>query len=234
VGENTVPLDLEQMGKELQPGIAAASSEKIEDVFLRHLHQVKRYELHDLVTDTRKCLIKGLAHTLHQQIKNSLIDHYTPLQEFMVFLEKAGEPLPENLEQDFQVLIREQLGEFMTPNQEKDPVDWDRLHQVAKQAVQLRLKLNGPELRKKARDFLRNQVTHLTLSPDPNTMKNLMDFLNMTETIHLELDLWECQNIFYDLYNDPEFTKRLNPEQTSIFDELGRRLGFLIGGQLDT
>jgi alpha-amylase/alpha-mannosidase (GH57 family) len=233
VGENAAPLDLEQMVRELQPGITAASSEKIEDVFLRHLNQVKRYELHDLIPDTRKCLIKNLGRDLHQAIKNSLIDHYKPLQEFMVFLEKSGEPLPENLEQDFQFLIREQLGEFMTPNQEKDPFDWEGLHRVAEQAKQLKLKLNGPELRKKTQNFLQNQMTRLASPPDQNTMKNLIDFLNMAEAINLELDLWGCQNTFYDLYTDTEFTKILEPEHASIFDELGRRLGFLIGDQTD-
>ena len=228
VGENTAPLDLEQMVRELQPGLAAASSEKIEEVFLQHLHHVKRYELHDLIPDTRKCLTKGLARALHQQIKNSLIDHYTPFQEFMVFLEKAGEPIPENLEQDFRLLIHDQLCGFMTPDPEKDPFDWKGLHQVAKQAEQLKLKLNGLELRKKARFFLRNQMSHVSSSPDQNTMKNLIDFLNMAEAMHLELDLWECQNTFHDLYNNPEFTKSLDPEQASIFDELGKRLGFLL------
>ena len=234
VGKSTAPLDLEQMGRELLPGLAAASSEKIEDVFLRHLHQVKRYELHDLIPDTRKCLIKGLAHTLHQQIKNSLMDSQTSLQEFMVFLEKAGEPLPESLEQDVQLLIREQLGEFMTPNPEKDPFDWDGLHRVAEQAKQLRLKLNGPELRKKTQNFLRNQMTQLVSAPDRNTLGDMIDFLNMAEIMHLELDLWECQNTFYDLYTDPDFTKILDPENAAIFDELGRRLGFLIGEKTDT
>jgi hypothetical protein len=100
---------------------------------------------------------------------------------------------------------------------------------VAERAGQLKLKINGPELRKKARDFLRNQMTHLASSPDENTIKNMIDFLNMAEAMHLELDLWECQNTFYDLYNNPEFTKVFGPEQASTFDELGRRLGFLVG-----
>ncbi len=229
VGENAARLDLKQMVKELEPGLAAASSEKIEETFFRHLRQVKRYELHDLIPDTRKCLVEGLARAVHQQIRNSLIEHYKPLQEFMFFLEKAGEPVPERLDQYFRLLIYEQLAGFMTPDQEEDPVDWAGLHQVAERAGQLKLKLNGPELRKKARDFLRNQMTHLASSPDQNTIKNMIDFLNMAEAMHLELNLWECQNTFYDLYNNPEFTKILGPEQASTFDELGRRLGFLVG-----
>ncbi|MCG2777574.1 MAG: hypothetical protein L6406_18045, partial [Desulfobacterales bacterium] len=132
------------------------------------------------------------------------------------------------LEQDFRLLMCEQLAGFMTPDQEEDPVDWAGLNQVAERAGQLELKLNGPELRKKARGFLRNQMTHLASSPDQNTIKNMIDFLNMAEAMHLELDLWACQNTFHDLYNDPEFAKILVPEQASTFDELGRRLGFLL------
>jgi alpha-amylase/alpha-mannosidase (GH57 family) len=228
VGEKAARFDLKQMIKELQPGLATTSSEKIEEVFLRHLRQVKRYALLDLIPDTRKCLVRGLARALHQEIKNSLIDHHKSFQEFMVFLEKAGEPIPENLEQDFRLLIHDQLCGFMIPDPEKDPVDWKGLHQVAKQAEQLKLKLNGPELRKKARVFLRNQMTRLASSPDQNTIKNMIDFLNMSEAMNLEVDLWECQNTFHDLYNNLEFTKSLDPEQASPIDELGRRLGFLL------
>jgi hypothetical protein len=72
-------------------------------------------------------------------------------------------------------------------------------------------------------------MTHLTSSPDQNTIKNMIDFLNMAEAMHLELDLWEGQNTFHDLCNDLEFTKILGPEQASAFDELGKRLGFLVG-----
>jgi hypothetical protein len=222
-------LDLEQIVKELEPGLAAVSLEKIEEAFFRHLRQVKRYELHDLIPDTRKCLVKGLARAVHQQIRNSLLEPYKLLQEFMSFLEKADEPIPENLEQDFRLLIHEQLAGFMTPDPEEGPVDWAGLHQVAERAGQLKLKLNGPELRKKARDFLLNQMTHLASSPDQNTIKNMIDFLNMAEAMRLELHLWECQNTFHDLYKDPEFTEILGPEQASAFDELGRRLGFLVG-----
>ncbi len=229
VGENAAPLDLKQVVKELD----ATSSEKIEETFSRHLRQVKSYELHDLIPDTRKCLAKGLARTVHQQIRSSLFEHYRPLDEFISFLEKAGEPVPENLEQDFRLLIYEQLAGLITPGQEEDPVDWAGLHQVAERAGQLELKLNGPELRKKGQNFLRNQMTHLGSSPDQNTIKNTIDFLNMAETMHLELDLWECQNTFYGLYSNPDFTKTFGPEQASTFDELGRRLGFQIGGQPD-
>jgi len=231
VGEKDARLDLKQMVKELEQELAAASPEKIEETFFRHLHQIKRYELRDLIPDTRKCLIEGLACTVHQQIRDSLVEPYKLLQEFILFLEKAGDPVPENLEKDFRLLIYEQLVKFMTPDQEEGTVDWAGLHQVAERAGQLDLKLNGPELKKKARDFLRNQMTHLASSPDQNAIKDMIDFLNMAESMHLELDLWECQNTFYDLYNDAEFTKVLGLEQASTFYELGRRLGFLVGGK---
>lgn len=229
VGENAVRLDLKEMVNELEPGLAAASSEKIEETFFRHLRHVKHYELHDLIPDTRKCLVKGLARAVHQQIRKALVEPYKLLQEFTSFLEKAGEPVPERLDQYFRLLIYEQLVGFMTPDPEEDPVDWAGLHQMAERAGQLKLKINGPELRKKARDFLRRQIIHLASFPDQNTIKNMIEFLNMAEAMHLELDLWECQNTFYDLYNNPEFTKILGPEQASTFDELGRRLGFLVG-----
>ncbi len=35
--------------------------------------------------------------------------------------------------------------------------------------------------------------------------------------------------MFYELYNNQDFIRDLEPDITSVFDELGRRLGFLAG-----
>lgn len=91
--------------------------------------------------------------------------------------------------------------------------------------------LSEPTIIQMAQAFLRRQMERLALTPDKMPMRNIINFLDLAQGLNLELDLWECQNMFYDLYNDPKFIQSLHPELSSTFHELGRRLGFLMGGE---
>ena len=71
----------------------------------------------------------------------------------------------------------------------------------------------------------------IPLAPEEISIRNVIDFLNLAEELNLELDLWECQNMFYDLYNDKRMAGMLSADLTAAFHELGRRLGFFLGGE---
>ena len=226
VGENSASLDLEHVFKEIKLAVAG---EKIKRTFLEHLSETKQYGLKDLIPDTQRCLIKSLGRSVYQKIMHSIMEHEGRLQDFMLFLEETDESIPECLGEVFCLLLSDQLSEFFTSGHEQGDIDWAGLYGLIEQAKRLNLTVNKLSLREKARGFLRRQMTHLTSSPDQTTIKNVIDFLNTAKDLHMELDLWECQNTFYDLSNDLDFTRCLGPEQASTFNELGRQLGFLVG-----
>jgi hypothetical protein len=108
-------------------------------------------------------------------------------------------------------------------------MDWKGLRRCVKLAKRLEFALKDPELSKKAQELLLRDLEKLTSSGNPDIMKRVINFLNMAEDLQLELDLWKCQNMFYDLYHDPHLTRRLSPKASSTFHALGKRLGFRLG-----
>jgi alpha-amylase/alpha-mannosidase (GH57 family) len=229
VGESVTKLDPEQIVRELEPLIASAAPEKIEAVFSRHLRQVKSYEFQDLIPDIRKCLVQGLARNVYWQIKDSILKHEEALREFVLFVEHTGESVPQTLGNVFSLLISDKLAGLMISGQEEAPTDWKGLRRCVKLASRMEFTLRDPELTKKAQKLLLREMEKLTLLGNPDAMKKVISFLNMVEELHLELDLWECQNMFYDLYKDQRFIQRLSPKASSTFRALGERLGFQLG-----
>ena len=57
--------------------------------------------------------------------------------------------------------------------------------------------------------------------------KNIIHFLQLTRELNMELDLWEAQNIFYDIYKKTIIKNNITPEHYSALQELGQELGFI-------
>lgn len=247
VGKSVPALDLDQVVEEIRPVLTKAAWEKIGDIFCRHIPAVKNYGFKDLVPDTRKCLVQVLARSLDRRIKDFIREHDGSIQELMSLLQETGEPAPEILGDILRLLLANYLARLMATDQEEHIVDWSGLRRLAAQAKSAlhrpalpdsdeaggpwAMTLSEPTIIQMAQAFLRRQMERLALTPDKMPMRNIINFLDLAQGLNLELDLWECQNMFYDLYNDPKFIQSLHPELSSTFHELGRRLGFLMGGE---
>jgi hypothetical protein len=232
VGENIPTLDPSKIEEEVRMASGETPRKTIEQVFCRHVPEYKRYGLKDLTPDTRKGLIQGLARSLDRKIKSSMRQQESVLQELVSLLQETGEPTPNILRDVFPLLAADNLARLMTFGHEEGvTTDLEGLHRLALQARPWTIDLNEPTLRQEALEFLRRQMEHLAASPKQVSIKNVINFLNLAEEFNLELDLWECQNIFHDLYHDPAFNKSLRPGLSSTFNELGRRLGFVMEGE---
>ncbi|MBW2202773.1 MAG: hypothetical protein JRF52_01415 [Deltaproteobacteria bacterium] len=125
------------------------------------------------------------------------------------------------------ILLCDELKGLFSPDEEKRSVEWTRLNDLTAQAKSVKMVLNDQRIREKSQDYLAREMNRLASTPDTISMKNVIRFLNMAEDLNLKPDLWECQNMFYELYNNPDFTRGLGPDISPVFHELGRRLGFL-------
>lgn len=232
VGENIRTLDLGKIEEEVRMASGETPRARIEQIFSRHVPEYKRYGLKDLIPDTRKGLIQGLARGLNSKIKSYIRQQERVLQELVSLLQETGEPTPNILRDVLPLLAADNLTRLMRfDHQEGVKIDLDGLHRLALQAKPGTIDLNEPTLRQEALQFLRRQMEHLAASPEQISMKNVINFLNLAEEFNLELDLWECQNIFHDLYHDAAFNKSLRPDISHTFNKLGRRLGFAMEGE---
>ena len=210
------------------PALTGETLDKAEDAFSLHLAGVKRYGLKDLIPDTRKSLMEGLAVSVACNTRDYVRKYNCFVEEFLslpVNTKESTLEIPENI---LSILLADEMERIFDSNQEKLTIDLTRLQDLTAQAKALKVTLNEQRIRSMAQDYLSRQMDRLAQDPDRISMENVTSFLYLADELNLEPDLWECKNMFHDLYCNPEFTGTLAPELSSAFHELGRRLGFLI------
>jgi len=211
------------------PVLTMDNLDKAEETFSLHLTGVTKYGLKDLIPDTRKSLMEGLAVSVARNTKDYIRKYNGFVEEFLSLPLDKEESVPEIPEEILSILISDGLERFFASDQDKRTLDLTRLHELAAQAKLLNVILNEQRIRRMAQDYLGRQMNRLARDPDRISIENVISFLNLADQLNLKPDLWKCQNMFYDLYYNPEFTETLAPELSSAFHELGRRLGFVIG-----
>ena len=78
---------------------------------------------------------------------------------------------------------------------------------LAEKAGKWGVPLKDSFLRDRADRFIRARLEDLRRSPEDGSTVELTRFLDLTAALHLELDLWDIQNVFNDLA--AELTDRL-------------------------
>jgi alpha-amylase/alpha-mannosidase (GH57 family) len=229
VGKRASGIEPQQMAERIERELPATLWEEAESVLGGDLTGVRRYTFHDLIPDTRRCVLWGLAEGLRRAVTDSLQEDSLMLKERMKMFQEIGEPLPEVLAGVVALLISDDLSHLLEVEGVEKAIDWKDLFRLAAEWESLGVPPD-PSLKQKAGHFLRRQTERLPLGPDPVSIRNLIEFLDLAEALNLDLDLWECQNTFYDAYHDPEFIPGLAPDRISALRELGCRLGFLMEG----
>jgi len=212
----------------IQPVLTMDTLDKAEEAFSLHSAGVTKFGLKDLIPDTRKSLMQSLTANAARNAKDYILKYSGFFEEFLslpVNTKESGLEIPENI---LSILLTDEMERFFTSNQNKLTIDGTRLLDLTAQAKAMKLTLNEQRIRNMAQDYLSRRMNRLAHDPDRISIENIISFLNLADELNLELDLWECQNMFYDLYCNPAFTGALAQDLSSAFHDLGRRLGFLI------
>ncbi|MCD6298139.1 MAG: hypothetical protein J7M30_13400, partial [Deltaproteobacteria bacterium] len=210
------------------PVLTMDNLDKAEETFRLHLAGVKRYGLKDLIPDTLKSVMQGLTVNLARNAKDYVRKYNGFVEEFLSLPQDTEGSVPEIPENILSILLTDEMERLFASDQDKSTTDMTRLHDLTAQAKSLKITLNEQGVRRMAQDYLSRQMNRLAHDPYRVSIENIISFLNLADELNLEPDLWECQNMFYDLYCNPEFTGTLAPELSSAFHELGRRLGFIV------
>jgi hypothetical protein len=232
VGKPLPSLDVSRVSEEGHPTLTEKTWEEIEEFFCQHLTEVKTYGVKDLIADTQRRLIQGLIMDIDRHFKDTLREHSGELKMLMsLFPEAGGDSAPKALAHVLPIVLVDELETIMSADHLHRPVDWSDLRHLAAQAKMSDIWLVDQSLKVNAQIFLLNQLKHLFDAPNPILMKNVIGFLKIFQDLNVELDLWECQNVFYDLHLDQNFTQALSPSLASTFNEMGRQMGLLMGGE---
>lgn len=228
VGEGAKGFDFEKTADEIRQALTL-SPRKAEDIFATYVAGVRKYGLQDLIPDTVKTFMEGLVLSVTCLNRDYIRKHDAFLEDvFSLHRETAGS-VPATPEDLLSILIYDELERFFSSGQEKHTIDRTRLYSLCAQAKSLKIVLNDQRIREKSQDYLAHEMNRLASAPDRISIKNVINFLNLAEDLNLKPDLWECQNMFYDLYTNSDFTRGLGADISPVFHELGRLLGFLAG-----
>jgi len=232
VGEGGEGFDLEKTAGEIRKALTF-SPKKAEDIFYTYVAGVRRYGPEDLIPDMLKTFMEGLALNVTCLDRDYIRKHDRFFEDILSLCNERGEPVPAIPEDLLSILLADELERLFFSDEEKPTVDMTRLYNLCAQAKSLKMVLNDQKIREKSQGYLVREMNRLASAPDRISIKNVINFLGLAEDLNLEPDLWECQNIFYDLWNNSDFTRELGPDISPVFNELGRRLGFSAGEEAE-
>jgi len=235
-------LDPEQLAEEIRSALSLSFDQGM-DIFSRHASDAQRFDLKDLIPDVQKWIINGMANNLFSQIKGSMSTHYESLQEYINILQEASERSPSFLDISFRLLFIDELLNILALAPGKKSIDFNDLLRPASLTGPVYPKpspekgaaeflgdiLRESALVQKGQGFLRSNMDSIAQSNNIVSMENIINFLKFVRGLNMEPDLWECQNLYYDLSRDDRFLNALSLDGRKLFQNLGRTLGFLIG-----
>jgi hypothetical protein len=209
-----------------------------------HISHVKYFYLKDLISDTRKWVVNGLARNLYCQIRDSIGIHVDPLHRLARTIKKDGESVPPFLDTILRMWFVDELLDILAMDHAEEPIDFDSLTNLEPPPSPMsqdpsveNMPGDFPEqdafehhtLKQDVQRFLRRQMELLAETKNTVFLKNIINLLTLAGKLDMDPDLWECQNYFYDLAGNKDFLDSLPPDGQSPFQELGRILGFVMG-----
>jgi alpha-amylase/alpha-mannosidase (GH57 family) len=219
------------------------SPETLITVFSMMAQDIQYFTMGDLIPDIRLGVINALANSFHGRIKHSLDTDQGLLEEFVNVLHLTQEPPPSVLMNLFRLLFAEKFFDLLDGDNDEEQIDFIKFfnllclfqydsHQIKSEDKKLPsfLKeiMTEPVFKKKAQDFLLKNMNSFVESEKIIIIKNMINFLKLTISQEVDLDLWEGQNIFYDNYKKTVLSIKDNPQVSSMLMELGDLLGFSI------
>ncbi len=218
-------IGLEQMSDEIRNSLEDFSYEILEQIFKKHVPEFKKFFLKDLIPDAKKFIIKGLADDLDRLAKKWIGAHEESIGEVLEMLQEADQHPSHFLRGFFYLPFLKGLYDRLMPDTEKNEIDWKDLTDLASlcEPPSFHALSKEPAINQ----FLRQQMDSFADTGSIVFLKNMINFLIFIRNLDVEPDLWECQNLFYDLRQDPKFIHSLDPDVLILFRELGAALGFL-------
>jgi alpha-amylase/alpha-mannosidase (GH57 family) len=230
VGNFAADATPEHVGEELHSTLRGKTWHEVEGVLSKRLSDARVFTLKDLMADTRNCILESMAHQIYRRVKRSISAQQKDLDELVFLLGESEESVPAILNSLVRLKAADALVEALESGPAARPIDWSKLHPVVELVKRCNLPINERFVRRKSQAFLQLQMEHLVTHRDKASIEDMISFLNLAQELNLKLDLWQFQNVFFDLHSDSEFVHKLASETARAFQELGRRLGFQIEG----
>ena len=217
-------------------------TEPIINLLNKHLENTRILTIKDLIPDTKRLVIKMLSDQLEKKFNGPFLDNRDPLKNFLKTLSSAEEDVPSHFNDLFQFVVLD-LFAGLFKNSYNLPIEFREVE------FYLKLFKHEPEeknstnnsclirdniLKQKriARQFEQYIIGQLENIQNKNInlcLINIIKSINFINKYKITLDWWQCQNTFYDLRTDRDFTKNLDKVSLDLFRQIEHLLGFTGG-----
>ena len=237
---NASALDYDLINDEMAKTFSE-SPEGLITVFSMMAQDVQYFSLEDLIPDARLAFVEGMSESFNARIRRDLESNGESFNDLFNMLRLVKEKPPAFLHDIFRLMLIIRLSDILVGDAGDEKIDFEGLldipdplqsdsHQVKPEDRNLTLfmeMMTEPSMKKIAQDFLIKSMKSFAESKKSVNIINAVNFLRLTVSQGIELDLWECQNIFYDIYSGHSLTGTDNPGIFSMLLELGSLLGFM-------
>ncbi|MEW5721467.1 MAG: DUF3536 domain-containing protein [Thermodesulfobacteriota bacterium] len=220
-------LDPAGLTAEVQAALEEAAAARLLDIFERVLPAGRRFTLDDLIPDTRIRLVRTRAAGFFNRLRAWVLENYAANWEVLSLFRETGEPMPFIEEFLFRTVVGQRLAELLEEGREPGRLDVEALRTLASQAKDWGVVPEEPGLMAMIRDFLLEKFDQVRQDPGAGGLEDLVGFFRLARDYDRRPDLWESQNIYFELRNDQEFLGRLGPEARKTFQALEREMEFL-------
>jgi hypothetical protein len=185
-------------------------------------------------------MIKSMSDSLYDKIASSVGAEKEALEEFVGVLHSIRESPPSCLKNVLGIFISEKFSDLLSGGSDDTPIDFNKFS-VLVDHFQAELSqdknetpsffvemMREPAYQSKAQDFLLKNMNRFADSGRYIVVNNIINFLKFIDPLGIQLDLWECQNIFYDIWTESDWKSKDNIQLRPALLELGLLLGFLI------
>jgi alpha-amylase/alpha-mannosidase (GH57 family) len=221
-------IDTEGAGRIVTPMLEEAAKNRILDVFAEMIPNGERFDLSDLMLDTRNRLVRVRADDFFTRLRRWVLENYAPNRDVLMLLREGGPP-PFAMEQFiFLTVLGERLNALLAEARTEGLLDLEALRALAAQARAWGVVAADPVMDEIVGGFLKERFELLENAPSELLLEELIGFLRLIQENEQRIDIWESQNSWFDLAHDSAFQKKIQPELTKPFSELGRVLGFFV------
>jgi len=188
------------------------------------------YALEDLGPDAEQTIANSLTRTVMHRFYSKMIDEEKVLAALLeVRLQGQAAAMEHNGLQDFlRLFFRAELSAMQGEGCEQMRVRMAKMNKMtAPEETASPFNLDDPEERRSSETLVHTLMDRIAATSPPDCVAALRDFLDLAEAFSLRPDLWACQNRYWDLSQDKDFTTHLSGRKDKAFRALGKRLGFI-------
>ena len=210
---------LGNLGAEVEQPLRLMEEAALSEILKNRINGIS-FSLGDLFLEGRRSLAHAMLRLTLAQNLETARSIYDANRDTMLFLRSIDVPLPGILAALAQAMITEDLAEGLKASQ-PGPLP-PLIPGLAGQAMALGVNIDSPGLKRIVEKVLAEDLRAVATDPSrEGHALHARELMDLGETLHLQINLWEAQNIFDHLLGEKK--PETLPAQVR---QLGRRLGF--------